>query len=157
MRRLTALLATASLLVLIPSASATAPERKVIVDSFEIRWGCPGPDPVEQATQTTKKTTFFLGGGLEKIVYHRHWEGWVRHRETGELLRDDGVWTDILYLDGNRLIRAVTTGAVWRFVIPGRGIVVHQSGRSVYVPDGQGTETPFAAIPNLKATLCRYV
>ena len=157
MRRRAALQLVVCLLPMGSAASARPPERRTIVDDLVIEWGCPGPNPVEHATQTTKKTTFFLGEGLTRIVYHRHWEGWIRHRDTGKLIRDDAVWTDIEYRDHGELLRGVQVGAIWRFVIPGRGIVTHQSGRSIYVSDGEAWTTPFAEIPDLEDTLCRYV
>jgi hypothetical protein len=117
----------------------------------------PRTQPAEEVVRTTKKTTYFLDGNRRKIIYHTHWEGRIHDPETGELIRDDAVWTDVEYREGNRLVRSVLTGVVWRLVIPGHGIVVHQSGRSVYTPDEDPIETPFAAAPDLEETLCRYV
>ena len=68
----------------------------------------------------------------------------MENRDTGELLRDDGDWTVVLFYgpSGNRVVRLTTSGAVWRLTVPGEGIIVHQSGRLIRIGDERTYSRP---------------
>ncbi|MDP9184319.1 MAG: hypothetical protein M3O29_01460 [Actinomycetota bacterium] len=122
-------------------ASAMTVTHTVHVDQFDVHWTCPGHDPVEHATTTVRITEFWADGVRVRSITHWLWRGWLENRDTGELLRDDGSWTVVsLYgPSGNRVVRTTISGAVWRFTVPGEGIVVHQTGRAVYGDDEEFT------------------
>ncbi len=121
-------------------ASAMTVRHHSDVSHFDIHWTCPGRNPVEHATTTARITEFWADGVRVRQIEHWHWTGRVENRDTGELLRDDGDWTVVLYYgpSGNRVVRLTTSGVVWRLTVPGEGIVVHQSGR--LIRDGAGTD-----------------
>ncbi len=108
-------------------------KHSVDVAQFDIHWSCPGHDPVEHATTTVRTTEFWAGGVRVRSIEHWRWRGRLENRETGELVRDDGAWTEVLFYNssGKRIVRRTTSGAVWRLTFPGEGIVVHQTGREV--------------------------
>src|SRR5215510_13417127 len=114
-------------------ASAMTVKHKVVVSSFDIHWTCPGRDPVEHATTTVHRTEFWAGGVRVRAITHTLWRGRLENRDTGALMRDDGTWTvfDTYSPSGKRIVRSATSGSVWRFTVPGEGIVVHQTGRQV--------------------------
>jgi hypothetical protein len=120
-----------------------------------INWPCPGPDPVERYTLTTHTTTYSVDEQRVRVIDHAHRRGWLVDRDTGALIRDDANWTDVYTYRGRHLVRGVLTGAVWRLTIPGHGIVVHQTGRSVFGP-GENSETPFGGQADI-SQLCAYV
>jgi hypothetical protein len=111
----------------------------VHVSRFDIHWTCPGRDPVEHATTTVRITEFRADGVRIRQIEHWHWTGRVENRDTGELLRDDGDWTVVLFYgpSGNRVVRLTTSGVVWRLTVPGEGIIVHQSGRLIRTGDNE--------------------
>jgi hypothetical protein len=121
-----------------------------------IPWSCPGRDPIEQYTLTTRTTTFSVGDKRVRVMDHSQWRGWITNRETGELIRDDANWTNVYVFEGKHLVRAVQTGAVWRFTVPGHGIVVHQTGRSVFTPGEEDWASTFGGPADI-STLCAYV
>jgi hypothetical protein len=108
-------------------------KHSVDVAQFDIHWACPGQDPVEHATTTVRTTEFWVAGVRVRSIEHWLWRGRLENRETGELVRDDGSWTNVLFYvaSGKHVVRITTSGAVWRFTVPGEGIIVHQTGRSV--------------------------
>ncbi len=138
-------------------ASAMTVKHTVHVDQFDVHWGCPGHDPVEHATTTVRITEFWAAGVRVRSIEHWLWRGWLENRDTGELVRDDGSWTVVSFYgpSGNRTVRSTTSGAVWRFTVPGEGIVVHQTGRAVYGDDEEFTSA-FAGFADSSA-LCAFV
>ena len=138
-----------------PAAARTVTHETSSFDAT-IPWQCPGPNPIEHYTLTTRTTTFFLGGKRVRVIDHQQWRGWITNRETGALIRDNGNWNDVYTYEGNHVVRGVTTGAVWRFTVPGHGIVVHQTGRSVFERGADEWSTPFGASADV-AALCPYV
>ncbi len=124
----------------IPARAMTV-THSVHVSEFDIHWSCPGRDPVEHATTTVRITEFWADGVRVRSIEHWHWSGRLENRDTGELLRDDGSWTVVSFYgpNGKRVVRSTTSGAVWRFTVPGEGIVVHQTGRAVYGDDEEFT------------------
>ena len=145
-------------LVVSSAAPVLAVTIKHETSSFDatIPWSCPGPNPIEHYTLTTRTTTFFIGGKRVRVIDHQQWRGWITNRETGALIRDTGNWNDVYTYEGNHVVRGVTTGAVWRFTVPGHGIVVHQTGRSVFEPGTGEWSTPFGGSPDVSG-LCPYV
>jgi hypothetical protein len=115
-------------------ASAMVVKHSVDVAQFDIHWTCPGQDPVE----------------------HWLWRGRLENRETGELVRDDGSWTNVYVYgaSGKHVVRVTTSGAVWRFTVPGEGIVVHQTGRSI--AGDQDFASTFGGFADTTA-LCAFV
>jgi hypothetical protein len=100
---------------------------------------------------------FTRDGDRIRAGYHVRWRGWITHRDTDQPIRDNANWNEVhTYRDGD-LVRIVTTGAVWRLVIPGHGIVMHQSGRYELVSEGEPFQTPFSEIPDFERGLCRYL
>jgi hypothetical protein len=145
----------ATILVAAPAEAMTVRHETSSFDA-EIHWPCPGRDPVERYTLATRTTSFFVDGTRVRVIDHQHWHGWITDRDTGAQIRDDANWTDVYTYRGRHLLKAVVTGAIWRLTIPGHGIVVHQTGRSVFEP-GVGTqETPFAGQADI-TKLCPYV
>jgi hypothetical protein len=138
-----------------PSAALTVTHETSSFDGT-IAWSCPGPDPIEHYTLTTRTTTFTLGDRRVREMHHSQWRGWITNRETGALIRDNGTWNDVYIFEGKQVVRAVTTGAVWRFTVPGHGIVVHQTGRLVFEPGGDEWSTPFGGFTDI-SKLCAYV
>jgi hypothetical protein len=138
-------------------ASALTVRESVDVARFDIHWPCPGRDPVEHATTTVRTTQFWAGGVRVRSIEHWHWSGLLENRETGEPVRDDGAWTTVSFYDptGKRIIRSSTSGAVWRFTVPGEGIVVHQTGRRV-VGDDVDFASTFGGSAD-SAPLCAFV
>jgi hypothetical protein len=138
-------------------ASAMTVKHLVNVERFDTHWGCPGPDPVEHATTTVRITEFWVGGVRVRSIEHWSWKGRVENRDTGELLRDDGAWTTVYAYspNGHRVIRGATSGSVWRFTVPGVGIVVHETGRQVF-GEGEDFTSTFGGFPDTSA-LCKYV
>jgi hypothetical protein len=120
-------------------ASAMTVTHSVHVSWFDIHWTCPGRDPVEHATTTVRITEFSTDGIRVRQIEHWHWTGRLENRDTGELLRDDGDWTVVLFYgpSGNRVVRLTTSGVVWRLTVPGEGIIVHQSGRLIRTGDNE--------------------
>jgi hypothetical protein len=120
-------------------ASAMSVTHSVSVSRFGIHWACPGRDPVEHVTTTVRITEFRADGVRVRQIEHWHWTGRVENRDTGELLRDDGDWTVALFygLGGNRVVRITESGVVWRLIVPGEGIIVHQSGRLIRTGDNE--------------------
>lgn len=146
-------------LLLLPLAShavAEIPEHDTSTDELDVRWRCPGRDPREHATMTTREVEFTRDGERTKSIVHVRWRGWITHRDTGELVRDDAAWNETYHYRGRELLRIVITGAIWRLVIPGHGIVMHQSGRRVTLDDDV-FETPFAAEPSFRDGVCLYL
>ena len=139
------------------SASAMTVKHSVHVAHFDIHWTCPGRDPVEHATTTVRITEFWANGIRVRSIEHWLWSGRLENRDTGELLRDDGGWTVVLFYgpSGNRVVRSTTSGAVWRLTVPGEGIVVHQTGRAVYGDDEEFTSA-FGG-PADSSPLCSFV
>jgi hypothetical protein len=121
------------------------------------RWPCPGHDPVEHYRLTFHDTTFKRDGVRVRLISHAIWRGWITNRTTGALVRDDSNWTEIVTFNatGRREVRHVTVGSVWRLTIPGHGIVVHQSGRTVTDQSGT-TSTPFGGFAD-PSKMCPYV
>ena len=72
--------------------------------------------------------------------------------------RDDGTWTTVSFYgpSGKHVVRTTTSGAVWRFTVPGEGIVVHQTGRIVFGDDGLEFASTFADSADTSA-LCAFV
>ena len=141
------------------SAKAQTVRHHVDVSHFDVHWACPGPNPVEHVTTTARITVFRSNGVRVRQIEHWHWKGLVENRETGELLRDNGDWTVVLTYspNGNRVTRLTTSGVVWRFTVPGDGIIVHQSGR--LTRNGNGTDTftsTFGAAADT-SPLCAFV
>lgn len=148
---------TSALIILTASpAGALTVSHETTSFSATIPWSCPGPNPIEHYTQTTRTTTFSVAGQRVREIVHVQWRGWITNRETGELIRDNANWTDVYTFEGKHLVRAVLTGAVWRFTVPGHGIVVHQTGRSVFEPGEEDWTTPFGGPADI-STLCGYV
>jgi hypothetical protein len=139
-------------------SSAAAMTVKHETSSFDgtIAWSCPGPNPLEHYTLTTHTTTFFVAGTRVRVIAHQEWRGWITNRDTGELMRDAGNWSNVYTYEGRHVVRGVTTGVIWRFTVPGHGIIVHQSGRSVFQQDGESSETPFGGFADV-GQLCQYV
>jgi hypothetical protein len=157
-RTIIALAATLVTLGVMPLAWADAPKRGTSTETIEVSWNCPGRDPRERATVTTRETTFRRDGDRIRVTFHTQWRGWLTHRETGERIRDEGTWTDTYSYRGRDLVQIVTSGVVWRLVIPGHGIVMHQSGHwELLSEDDEPFQTPFAASPDFERGLCRYV
>lgn len=156
-RTIAALLGALLLLPLGLPAAAAIPEHETDTQELNVRWRCPGEDPRERATMTTRRTTYSRDGRRVKVIAHVQWRGWITHRETGALLRDDATWTETYHYDGRRLLRTVLTGGIWRLVVPGHGIVMHQTGRRVTIEGDDAFETPFFAEPSFDDGLCRYV
>jgi hypothetical protein len=138
-----------------PSAAMTVTHETSSFDGT-IGWSCRGHDPIEHYTLTTRTTSFAVGDTRVREIQHSQWRGWIANRETGELIRDDGTWNDVYTFDGKHIVRIVTTGAVWRFTVPGHGIVVHQTGRTVFEPSGDEWSTPFGGFADI-SKLCAYV
>jgi hypothetical protein len=138
-----------------PAAAMTVKHETSSYDAT-IPWTCPGPNPIEHYTLSTQTTTFFVGGKRIRVIDHQEWRGWITNRETGERIRDAGNWNDVYTYEGNHVLRGVTTGAVWRFTVPGHGIVVQETGRSLFEQGSDSWETPFGGSPDVSA-LCPYV
>ena len=85
------------------------------------------------STTTVRITEFWADGVRVRSIEYWHWTGRVENRDTGELLRENGDWTVVLFYgpSGNRVVRLTTSGVVWRLTVPGEGIIVHQSGRLI--------------------------
>ena len=118
-------------------ARARTVTHDVDVSHFDIRWACPGPNPVERVTTTVRTTVFRSDGVRVRQIEHWHWTGRVENRTTGQVLRDDGNWTVVLFYgpNGGRVVRLTTSGVVWHLTVPGEGIIVHQSGRLIRTGD----------------------
>jgi hypothetical protein len=138
------------------SATALTVRHNIYTGGATIGWSCPGHDPQETFTTVTRETLFLQDGQRVRAVEHTHWRGWITNRETGELVRDDGDWNTTLFFRGRHVVRAVTTGAVWRFTVHGHGIVVHQTGRYVSEQGEDDWATPFGGFADFSA-LCAYV
>jgi hypothetical protein len=138
-------------------ASAMTVKHSVHVAHFDVHWSCPGHDPVEHATTTVRITEFWAAGVRVRSIEHWLWRGRLENRETGQLMRDDGSWTIVSFFgpSGNRVVRSTTSGAVWRFTVPGEGIVVHQTGRLV-VGDGEDFASTFGGSAD-SSPLCEFV
>lgn len=138
-------------------ATASTVRHRVDVAHFDIHWTCPGRDPVEHATTTVRTTEFWVGGIRVRSIEHWLWRGRLENRETGALMRDDGAWTIVSYYGpaGHGVVRSVVTGSVWRFTVPGEGIVVHQTGRRV-TQVGQNVESTFGGFAD-QSLLCSFV
>jgi hypothetical protein len=140
-QRLFVTLATALALGLptVAQARAMTVTHSVHVSEVNIRWPCPGRDPVEHATTTFRITEYRSHGVRVRRIEHWHWSGRMENRDTGELLHDDGDWTVVLFYgpSGNRVVRITESGVVWRLTVPGEGIIVHQSGRLIRTGDNQ--------------------
>jgi hypothetical protein len=120
-------------------ANAMVVTHRVEVALFDVHWSCPGRDPVEHATTTVRITEFRTDGVRVRQIEHWHWTGRVEDRDTGDMLRDDGDWTVVLFYgpSGKRVVRLTTSGVVWRLTVPGEGIIVHQSGRLIRAGDNE--------------------
>jgi hypothetical protein len=140
----------------ISSAAAMTVQHETSSFDATIAWSCPGPNPVEHYTLTTETTTFSVAGTRVRVIDHQEWRGWITNRQTGELIRDAANWNDVYTYEGKHVVRGVTTGAVWRFTVPGHGIVVHQTGRSVFQQNEDPWDTPFGGFAD-PAALCAYV
>lgn len=138
-----------------PAAAMTVTHETSSYDATT-SWRCPGENPVEHYTLTARTTTFKVGGERIREHVHVQWRGWITSRETGERVRDDGTWNEVYVFDGRHLVRRIFTGAIWRFVFPGHGIVVQQTGRAVYQEGSDDWTTPLGASPDF-TPLCRYV
>ena len=139
-------------------ASATTVTHSVHVSQFDIHWTCPGRDPVEHATTTVRIAEFLADGVRVRSIEHWRWTGRVENRDTGELVRDDGSWTVVLFYgpSGNRVVRITTSGAVWRLTVPGEGIIVHQTGRLVRIGDDDEFTSTFGGRAD-SLPLCAFV
>ena len=128
------------------------------VSHFDIHWTCPGHDPVEHVTLTVHTTEFWAAGVRVRSIQHWLWRGRLQNRQTGELVRDDGGWTIALFYgpSGKRVVRSTTSGAIWRFTVPGEGIVVHQTGRIVDGPNGVEFASTFGGSAD-SSPLCAFV
>jgi hypothetical protein len=138
-----------------PASAMTVTHTVSSYDSIT-QWRCPGDNPVEHYTLTARTTTFKVRGERVREHVNVQWRGWITSRDTGELVRDAGSWNEMYFYDGKHLVRSIFTGAVWRFVVPGHGIVVQQTGRAVYEPGTDDWTTPFGASPDYSA-LCQFV
>ena len=138
-------------------ASALTVSHSVDVAQFDTHWTCPGRDPVEHATTTVRTVEFEMAGVRVRTIEHWLWKGRLENRETGALTRDDGAWTTTMYFGptGRHVVRSVTTGSVWRFTVPGEGIVVHQTGRQV-TQAGEDFESTFGGLAD-QSLLCSFV
>ena len=152
-------------LVLLTTVATAAPATAMRVthekDSYSgsASWSCPGKNPQEDYTVTSRSTTFRRDGVRTRIISHQHWRGWITSRQDGALVRDDGDWTVVNTFgpNGNRVIRSVTTGSVWRLTVPGDGIVVHQAGRSWYNPASGDSGSSAAGGFADPSDMCDYV
>jgi hypothetical protein len=138
-----------------PAAAVTVKHETSSFDAV-IQWSCPGPNPTELSTLPSRTTTFYVDGKRVRVIEHQEWRGWITNRETGELIRDAANWNNVYTYEGRHVVRGVTTGVIWRFVVPGHGIIVHQSGRSVFQQDEEPWNTPFGGFADT-AALCAYV
>ena len=161
MRRsaLVAVVATASLLMVATAAPASAltVTRSTTTITSHVGWPCPGPNPVEHYTLVIRDTTYERAGVRFKTISHYTWRGVIANRATGAPLRDDGTWNQVFTFNatGKRVVRTVTTGAEWRLTIPGHGMVVQQTGRSVQ--EGRHVwSTPFGGFAD-PSQMCPYV
>jgi hypothetical protein len=151
-----------ALIVVSPTAahaSAMTVTHSIGGSHYDLPWTCPGPDPVEHVTTTVRITAFWDDGVRVRQIEHWHWTGRVENRDTGELLNDDGDWTVALFYgpSGNRIIRLTTSGAVWRFTVPGEGIVVHQTGRLIRTGGGEDVFTSTFGARADPTPLCAFV
>ena len=139
-------------------ATAMTATHSVHVSHFDVHWMCPGRDPVEHATTIVRITEFRADGVRVRQIEHWHWTGRVENRETGDLLRDDGDWTVVLFYgpSGHRVVRLTTSGAVWRLTVPGEGIIVHQTGRLIRTGDDDVFTSAFGGRAET-APLCAFV
>jgi hypothetical protein len=142
----------------VAQASATTVTHSVHVSQFDIYWTCPGRDPVEHATTTVRIAQFRADGVRVRSIEHWHWTGRVENRDTGELVRDDGSWTVVLFYgpSGNHVVRITTSGAVWRLTVPGEGIIVHQTGRLIRIGDDDEFTSTFGGRAD-SSPLCGFV
>jgi hypothetical protein len=137
MRRTTlvAVIATAGLFIVgvATPASALTVTRTTTTITSHVRWPCPGADPVEHYTLVFRDTTYERDGVRTKMISHYTWRGVITSRTTGAPIRDNGTWNQVFSFNasGKRVVRTVTTGAMWRLTIPGHGMVVQQTGRMV--------------------------
>jgi hypothetical protein len=140
-------------------ASAMTVTYSVGGSRYDMVWTCPGRDPVEHVTTTVRMTAFWADGVRVRQIEHWHWTGRMENRETGELLRDDGDWTVVLFYgpSGNRVVWLTTSGVVWRLTVPGEGIVVHQTGRLIRTGDGTDVFTFTFGARADPSPLCRFV
>jgi len=146
-----------ALAILAPPAVAmqVTHDRAVFTDTVD--WQCPGADPVERFTVTSRSTTFVRDGKRVRMIEHSAWRGVITHRETGARIRDDGNWATVYVYRGQRVVRRVTTGSVWRLTVPGHGIVMHQTGRAVYDEETNDEwATPFGGFIS-SSGMCPYV
>jgi len=151
-----AALMTIGSVALADPAVAMTVTHKTTTREDTIDWTCPGKDPVEHYTETFRVTTFRRDGHRVKEITHTTWRGWVEIRGTDDTIRDAAGWTIITTFSHGHFVRSITAGAVWRFTVPGHGMVVHQTGRSVVVHGGDSKESTYAAFADPSA-MCPYV
>jgi hypothetical protein len=137
-------------------ASAATVKHRVIVSNFDTHWECPGRDVIEHVTTTVHRTEFRVDGVRVRSIEHTLWKGHIVNRRTGASMRDEGSWTTVATYapNGRRVLRLATNGSVWRFTVPGEGIVVHQTGRTV-VGD-QDFESAFGGFAD-SSLMCPFV
>ena len=153
---LTLAIATGLTMLSTAPASAATVKHRVIVSNFDTHWECPGRDVIEHVTRIVHRTVFRVDGVRVRTIEHTLWKGHLQNRRTGALMRDDGSWTTVTTYasDGKRVVRVATAGSIWRFTVPGEGIVVHQTGRSV-VGD-QDFESAFGGFAD-SSLMCPFV
>jgi hypothetical protein len=75
-----------------------------------------------------------------RVVVHHHFRGVITNPTTGETLGDPSDYTDFIDFAGTQsdptddIVREA--GSIFRIHVPGEGIVVHDTGLVIFVPDG---------------------
>jgi hypothetical protein len=137
MRRVIAAVSTA--LVLMVSVAGPAMAAKPEIDSFEFEESfdidCGTFLLHEEADVTVRSIVWFDGDGnavraVEHITYH----GLITGPGGIGSLEDDGYLTNLVTIDGDDVtVRQV--GLIFRFTVPGIGLVGHDVGTITFFPD----------------------
>ena len=138
MRRAIAAVSAALLLMVLITGPAMA--AKPVIEVFEDHESFDIPCGTfvlhEEADVTVRSTVWLDGDGnavraLEHITYH----GVITGPGGIGTLEDDGFLTNLVTIDGEDVtLRQV--GLIFRFTVPGVGLVAHDVGSITFFPDG---------------------
>lgn len=138
MRRVIAAVSAALLLMVSVAGPAMAAKPEIDVFEFHQSFDIPCDTFLlhEEVDVTVRTTVWFDGDGNPvRAVEHITYQGVITGPGGIGTLDDDGFLTNLVTIDGEDVtLRQV--GLIFRFTVPGIGLVAHDVGTITFFPDG---------------------
>jgi hypothetical protein len=129
-------------------------------ENADIGLSCGSFPILETSTGEARFTIFFnQAGNATEGIFHTSVEGTLSNPVTGTSVHESGsgTTTDMFATPGDfSTITSTLTGQVFKVILPGSGILVHDMGIVTFAPDGTITFEggPHQVLPNQLQKLC---